>query len=351
MLGAISAAVARGRNVGQADMKQRSLLAMLTGLLTVLALLATAAGAAAQTAEDYPSRPVRIIVTQAAGSGMDIQARILAQRMSELWGQPWVVESRPGANGIIAMDAVAKAKADGYTLAYASVSVLTMNPFIYKSLPYNTLRDFAPITQTGVNPMGLVVSPALGVNSLGELIALAKAHPGALNFGSFGIGNQTHLMGEMLSEAAGIKITHVPYKGQTPAITDLMGGQVEMVFTTLAGVTEHVEAGRLRLLATFGEERDAAFPNVPTVRESGYPRVVIAGWSGLLAPAGVPQQVLHRLQNGVVQILALPEVKSAFARQGARAAPSSSDAFARLIQSEAQKFSVIIKAAGLQGTQ
>src|SRR5215467_6728007 len=284
-------------------MKQRSPIATLTGLT----LLAISAGAAAQTAEDYPSRPVRIIVTQAAGSGMDIQARIVAQKMSELWGQQWVVENRPGANGIIAMDAVAKAKADGYTLVYASASVLAMNPFIYKSLPYNTLRDFTPITQTGANPMGLVVSPALGVNSLGELIALAKARPGALNFGSFGIGNQTHLMGEMLAGAAGIKITHVPYKGQTPALTDLLGGQVEMVFTTLAGVTDHVEAGRLKLIATFGEARDDAFSNVPTVRESGYPGVVIEGWSGLLAPVGVPPQVLGRLQGGVVQTLALAE--------------------------------------------
>jgi tripartite-type tricarboxylate transporter receptor subunit TctC len=328
-------------------MKIRTLLAMLTGV----AALAIAAAAAAQTSEDYPSRPVRIIVTQAAGSGMDIQARLVAQRMSELWGQQWVVDNRPGANGIIGMDAVAKAKPDGYTLVYASASVLAMNPFIYKSLPYNTLRDFAPIILTGANPMGLVVSPALGVNSLSELVALAKARPGELNFGSFGIGNQTHLMGEMLSGAAGIRITHVPYKGQTPALTDLMGGQVQMAFTTLAGVTDHVESGRLKLIATFGEERDEAFPDVPTVRESGYPSVIIVGWSGLLAPAGVPPQVLGRLRGGMAQTLALPEVKSAFARQGAKAVGSSSEGFGRLIQSEAQKFSVIIKAAGLEGTQ
>jgi tripartite-type tricarboxylate transporter receptor subunit TctC len=262
------------------------------------------------------------------------------------------VDNRPGANGIIGMDTVAKSKPDGYTLVYASASVLAMNPFIYKSLPYNTLRDFAPIAQTGANPMGMVVSPALGVNSLNELVALAKARPGQLNFGSFGIGNQTHLMGELLSSAAGIKMTHVPYKGQTPALTDLMAGQIEMAFTTLAGVTDLVEAGKLKLIATFGEERDDAFPNVPTVRESGYPGVIMVGWSGLLAPAGVPPQLLDRLQGGIAQSLGLPEVKNAFSRQGARAISGSSpEAFGRLIQSEGQKFSVVIKDAGLEGTQ
>src|SRR5262245_26485236 len=185
--------VARGQKCrGRAPMKRRTLLATLTGV----AALALPAGAAAQTSEDYPSRPVRIIVTQAAGSGMDIQARIVAQKMSELWGQQWVVENRPGANGIIAMDAVAEAQAGGYTLVYASASVLAMYPSTYTSPHYNTLRHFTPITQTGANPMGPVVTPTLAVNSLSELIALAKARPGALHFGSFGTGNQTHLMGE-----------------------------------------------------------------------------------------------------------------------------------------------------------
>ena len=242
-------------------MKRPTLLAT----LTCVAALAAAAGVAAQPLEDFPNRPVRIIVTQAAGSGMDIQARILAQKMSELWGQQWIVDNRPGANGIIGMDTVAKSKPDGYTLVYASASVLAMNPTIYKNLPYNTLRDFAPITQTGANPMGLVISPALGVNSLVELVALAKARPGELNFGSFGIGNQTHLMGELLSGAAGIKMTHVPYKGQTPALTDLMGGQIQMVFTSLAGVLSRMDESHtanhyVRMPSTRGPTRAPSMP-------------------------------------------------------------------------------------------
>ena len=261
------------------------------------------------------------------------------------------MDNRPGANGIIAMTG-RQGEARRYTLVYASASVLAMNPFIYKSLPYNTLRDFTPITQAGANPMGLVVSPALGVNSLGELIALAKARPGELNFGSFGIGNQTHLMGEMLSSAAGIKITHVPYKGQTPAITDLMGGQVQMAFTTLAGVTD--PRGIRQAQADRHLRRGARRRVFPTCRpcavqlsQRDHRRLERAAG----AAAGVPPRVLGRLQGGMAQTLALPEVKAAFSRRGAKAAPSSSDAFSRLIQSEAQKFSVIIKAAGLEGTQ
>lgn len=315
-----------------------------------MAALAFTTGAAAQQAETFPNRPIKIVVTQAAGSGMDIQARIIAQKMGELWGQPGVVENRAGANGILGMDSVAKSKADGYTLVYASASVLAMNPFIYKNMPYDMNRDFAPVTQTGANPMGVVVNPSLGVNSLKELIELAKKKPGELNFGSFGIGNMTHLMGEMLSNSAGIKMTHVPYRGQTPAVSDLLGGQVQMVFTTLAGVTDLVESGKLKLLATFGEERDEQFPNVPTVKET-YPNVIMVGWSGILAPAGVPPAVLTRLQGGIAQSLATPEVKGSFLKQGARAVPSTPDQFERFIKAESQKFSAVIKGAGLEGSQ
>ena len=173
---------------------------------------------------DYPNRPIRIIVPQAAGSGIDIHARILAQKLGELLGQPGVVENRPGANAIIGTDAVAKAAPDGYTLVYAPVSSITTNAFIYKNLPYNPLRDFAPITQTTANPLGAVANPASGIKSLKDVVARAKAEPGKLNYGSFGVGNMTHLMGVLLSLAADIKMTHVPYRGQTPEITDIMAG-------------------------------------------------------------------------------------------------------------------------------
>ena len=212
--------------------------------LTSVAMLSVAAGAAAQTADDFPNRPIRIIVPQAAGSGVDLQARVLAQKMGELWGQQGVVENRPGANAIVGMEAAAKAKPDGYTLVYAPVSAVTTNAFIYKKLPYDALRDFAPITQTAANPLGAVVNPASGIKSIKDLVERAKANPGQLNYGSFGIGNMTHLMGVLLSIAADIKMTHVPYRGQTPEITDVLAGQIPLAFTTTAGVTDLVEIGK-----------------------------------------------------------------------------------------------------------
>src|SRR5216684_177594 len=324
-------------------MNGRMLFAALTSVLAVVA------GAAAQAPDDFPNRPIRIIVPQAAGSGVDLQARVLAQKMGELWGQQGVVENRPGANAIVGMEAGAKAQPDGYTLIYAPVSAVATNSFIYKKLPYDTLRDFAPITQTAANPLGAVVNPASGIKSIEDLVERAKARPGELNYGSFGIGNLTHLMGELLQTAAGIKMTHVPYKGQTPAITDLLAGQIPLAFTTTAGVTDLVESGKLDLLATFGAARDEQFPNAPTVVESGYPSVVVVGWSGMLAPAGVPPQIINRLHSGLIRALAMPDVKDAISRQGSKAVSSSTpEAFQDYIESESQKFHAVIKAAGLE---
>jgi tripartite-type tricarboxylate transporter receptor subunit TctC len=317
-----------------------------------VALLSVAAGASAQTADDFPNRPIHIIVPQAAGSGIDLQARTLAQKMGELWGQQGVVENRPGANAIIGMDAGAKANPDGYTLIYAPVSAVTTNGFIYKKLPYDALRDFAPITQTVANPLGAVVNPASGIKSIKDLVERAKAHPGQVNYGSFGIGNMTHLMGVLLSIAADIKMTHVPYRGQTPEITDILSGQIPLGFTTTAGVTDLVESGKLNLLATFGQERDEQFPNTPTPTEAGYPSAVVVGWAGLLAPAGTPPQIISKLHSGMAKALASPDVKDAILRQGSKAVSSKSPAeFARYIKSEAEKFHAVIKAAGLEGTQ
>jgi tripartite-type tricarboxylate transporter receptor subunit TctC len=329
-------------------MRRHTLLAALTSLAT----LALAAGAAAQTADDYPNRPIRIIVPQAAGSGVDLQARVLAQKMGELWGQQGVVDNRPGANAIVGMEAAAKAKADGYTLVYAPVSSLTTNAFIYKKLPYDALRDFTPITQTTANPLGAVVNPASGIKSIKDIVARAKARPGELNYGSFGIGNMTHLMGVLLSIAADIQMTHVPYRGQTPAITDVVAGQIPLAFTTTAGVTDLAETGKLNLIATFGAERDEQFPNTPTPTEAGYPSVVVVGWSGLLAPAGTPAQIIGKLHAGMLKALASPDVKEAILKQGSKAQSSASpEAFERHIRSEAAKFLPVIRAAGLEGSQ
>jgi len=329
-------------------MHRRDLLAALTGAVTFA--IATSAGA--QTADDYPNHPIRIIVPQAAGSGVDLQARTLAQKMGELFGQAGVVENRPGANAIIGMDAVAKSAPDGYTLVYAPVSAVTTNGFIYKKLPYDALRDFAPITQTVANPLGLVANPASGPKSLKELIERAKASPGQINYGSFGIGNMTHLQGVLLSLAADIKMTHVPYRGQTPEITDIVSGQIPLGFTTTAGVTELVESGKLNLLATFGEKRDEQFPNTPTPYELGYHSAVVVGWAGILAPAGTPQPIIKKLHAGFTKALAMPDVKEAILKQGSKAASSRSpEDFERYIKSETQKFHPVIKAAGLEGSQ
>jgi tripartite-type tricarboxylate transporter receptor subunit TctC len=325
---------------------------MLVAALTSLAVLSVTAGGSAQTADDYPNRPIRIIVPQAAGSGVDLQARVLAQKMSELWGKQGVVENRAGANAILGMEAVAKAPPDGYTLVYAPVSALTGNPFTYKKLSYDPFKDFAPITQTVANPMGAVVNPGSQFKSLRDVVAYAKANPGRLNYGTFGIGNLTHMMGELLSIATDIKMTHVPYRGQTPAITDVLGGQIPLAFTTTSGVTDQVESGKLNLLATFGRERDEQFPNTPTPYELGYPSVVIVGWAGLLAPAGTPPQIITKLHAGFVKALASPEVKEAIFKQGSRAVSSRSpEEFAGYIKSEADKFHAVIRAAGLENTQ
>jgi tripartite-type tricarboxylate transporter receptor subunit TctC len=329
-------------------MNRRTLLAGLTGA----AALAAIRDARAQAADDFPNRPIRIIVPQAAGSGVDLQARTLAQKMAELWGQPGIVENRPGANAIIGTDAVAKAAPDGYTLVYAPVSAVTTNAFIYKNLPYDTLRDFAPITQTVANPLGLIANPVSGPKSIKDLVEQAKANPGQLNYGSFGIGNMTHLQGVLLSLAADIKMTHVPYRGQTPEITDILSGQIPLGFTTTAGVTELVESGKLNLLATFGAERDEQFPNTPTPTEAGYPKAVVVGWAGLLAPAGTPPQIVNKLYAGMAKALAMPDVKNAILRQGSKAVSSKSpEDFARYIKAEMDKFHPVIKAAGLEGSQ
>lgn len=316
------------------------------------AMLSVVAGAGAQSAGDFPNHPIRIIVPQAAGSGIDLQARVLAQKMTELLGQPGIVENRPGANAIIGTDAVAKAAPDGYTLVYAPVSSITTNAFIYKKLPYDPLRDFAPITQTVANPLGLIANPASGPKSIQELVALAKAKPGAVNYGSFGIGNMTHLQGVLLSLAADIKMTHVPYRGQTPEVTDILAGQIPLGFTTTAGVTDLVESGKLNLLATFGAERDEQFPKTPTPTEVGYPKAVVVGWAGILAPAGTPKPVIDKLYAAFAKALAMPDIKNAILKQGSKAVASKSpEAFRAYIKSEMDKFHPVIKAAGLEGTQ
>jgi tripartite-type tricarboxylate transporter receptor subunit TctC len=305
----------------------------------------------AQTPGDYPNRPVRIIVPQAAGSGVDLIARVVAQKLTDAWGQQFVVDNRPGANGIIGLEAGAKAKPDGYTLSLGVPSSLTMNPYVYKTLPYDTLRDFAPITQTASNTFGLVVNPVLPVKSVKELVALAKSRPGELSYGSFGIGNQTHLGGELFAHQIGIRLLHVPYKGETPAVVDLLSGQIALIFTPMQGVVPHIKTGKLKLLATCGIERARAFPEVPSMTEAGYKTVVITGWTGLLAPAGTPRDIIDRLQKEIAVRLLEPETRESLSKQGAEPVASRPDQFTAFIRAEMAKWSAVIRSAGLEASQ
>ena len=322
----------------------------IAGTLCTL-ILSSALPAHAQTARDYPARPVRIIVPQAAGSGVDLTARVVAQKLTEAWSHQVIVDNRPGANGIIGLEAGAKAKPDGYTLSLGVPSSLTMNPYVYKSLPYDTLRDFVPITQTATNTFGLVINPALPVGNVKDLVALARSRPGELSYGSFGIGNQTHLGGELFSSQIGIRLLHVPYKGETPAVVDLLSGQIAMIFTPMQGAVPHLRTGKLKLLATLGASRARAFPEAPTMIEAGYQTIVITGWTGLLAPTGTPQDIVDKLQKEIAARLLVPETRESLASQGAEPVASTPEQFATFIRTEMAKWSVVIKKAGLEASQ
>ena len=317
----------------------------------VTAEQASAQQRVAGAASDYPNKPVRIIVPQAAGGGVDVVARNLAQKLGETWGQQVIVDNRPGANGIIGIEAIAKSKPDAYTLGAAFTSVLTINPHVYKSLPYDTFRDFSPITQTVTNTMVLVVNAYLPARSVKELVALARSRPGDAVYGSFGVGNMTHLAGELLRQEAGVKMTHVPYKGETPAVTDLLGGQVVMIFATSAGVAPHIRSGRLRLLATGGEKRAIAYPDTPTMIEAGFPNVRVTGWGALIAPAGTAQDIVERIYRDSAKHLMAPELRERLSAAGAEPAATTPAEFATFLKSESDKWGRVVRQAGLEHSQ
>jgi tripartite-type tricarboxylate transporter receptor subunit TctC len=302
--------------------------------------------ALAQTG-DYPNRPVRIIVPQTAGGAVDIVARAIAVKLSESWGQQVIIDNRPGANGIIGMEALAKAKPDGYTLAAPFTSVLTINPFVYKTLPYDAFKDFAPVMQSVINVIVLVVHPSLPVRSVKELVALGKSRPGDLIYGSFGVGNLTHLAGELFRMETKMRMVHVPYKGETPAVTDLIGGQYVLLFSTSAGVNAHIKEGRLRLLATGGEKRAVAYPDTPTMAEAGYPGAGVVGWSGLAMPAGTPPEIVQKFSRDAARQVKSPELLERLTALGAEPVGSSPEEFTAFIKSEANKWSRVIREAGI----
>jgi tripartite-type tricarboxylate transporter receptor subunit TctC len=302
-------------------------------------------------AADFPTRPVRIIIPQAAGGAVDVASRPVALKLTEGWGQQVIIDNRPGANGIIGIEAIAKSKPDGYTLGAAFTSSLVINPHVYQSLPYDTFRDLVPVTQVVINTIALVVNPYLPVRTPKELVALGRSRPNDLNYASAGVGNMTHLAAELMRTETGLKLTHVPYKGDTPAVTDLIGGQVAMIFATAPSIAAHVKSGRLRLLATCGEKRSLSYPDTPTMIESGFPGVVVTGWWGLVAPTGTPPDIVQKVSRDTIRVLQMPEQRDRLISVGAEPAGTTPEQFAAFIKSEMSKWERVSKAAGVYKTQ
>lgn len=296
----------------------------------------------AMAQDRWPAKPVRLVVPFAAGGSTDVVARMVGQKLAVLWGQSVVIENRAGAGGNIGADVVAKAPADGYTLLMASGSI-TINPQIYKRMPFDTKKDLVPITNVASGPMLLVVPERSPVNSVKELIALAKAAPGSVNFGSAGVGSQVHLAAENFADAAGIDISHVPYKGEAVAYTDLIGNQFQMMVGNFAAASALLGNGRLRALAVTGKERSPQLPNVPTVSESGLQGFENSGWFGLLAPAGTPQDILAKVQRDTVKVLAETDTKARLYVQGMTPVGNTSAEFAKTMEAESRRWAAVVK--------
>ena len=306
-------------------------------------LAALAFGAAAQT---YPSKPIRIVVPFPAGGTTDVLARAVAQKLTESLGQAAVVDNRPGAGGNIGAELVAKAPPDGYTLLMGTVGTHAINPSLYPKMPYDHVKDFVPVILVAGVPNVLVINPSLPVNSVQELIAYAKANPGKLNFASSGNGTSIHLSGELFKTMAGVQMAHVPYKGSAPALQDLVGGQVQLMFDNLPSSLALIRAGKLKALAVTSLTRAAALPDVPTVAESGLPGFEASSWFGLLAPAATPQPVVVTLNTDVAKWLATPEAREKLLAQGANAAGGTPADFARHIAAETAKWQKVVKESG-----
>jgi tripartite-type tricarboxylate transporter receptor subunit TctC len=296
---------------------------------------------------NYPVRPIRILVAQAAGSGTDIVARVIAQKLSEAWGQQVVVDNRPGANALIGYEMGAKAKPDGYTLLMAVPSALTINQHIYRKLPYDPAKDFTPVTQATSLTFVLVTNPSVPARTLQEFVALAKARPSYLNYSSPGIGNLMHLSAVMFNMQTGTRMTHVPNKGEPAAALDVMTGQVDMMIATMPTVAPHIKSGKLRALAVLSPQRSPILPAVPATPELNYPRMLVTGWTGVLAPAGTPADIVGKLQREIARHLLAPDVKDNLSSQGADPVGSTPEEFAAFIKTEATKWGGVVKSAGL----
>jgi tripartite-type tricarboxylate transporter receptor subunit TctC len=296
--------------------------------------LAAALAAGATRADDYPSHPIRLVVPYAAGGGADSVARIVARRVAETIEQPIVIENRGGGGSIIGTELVRNANPDGYTLLLGQSGPISINPAVYKDLPYDPEKDFAPVTMTTAYPYIMIVSPALGVKTVQEFVALAQSKPGQLNYGTTGVGAANHLVTELFDSKAGIKMTHIPYRGTALAVTDLLAGHVQLVFADPISALPQINAGALLALAVTSKDRSPVAPNVPTISESGYPGFDAIAWHGILAPANTPPAIVNRLNAEIVKALKDPETATLLEKQAMQTIGNSPQAFADFIKQD-----------------
>lgn len=297
--------------------------------------------------QSYPARAVRLIVTFAAGGGTDLVARAVSPKLGELLGQPVVVENRAGANGAVGADAVAKAPADGYTLCVCAAGTMVVGPHLTRQ-PFDTFRDFAPVSLLATNPFVLTVNPAVKAHSVRELIDIAKANPGKMNYGSSGIGGAPHLSTELFKHMTGVNMVHVAYKGLGPALTDLLGGQIQVMFADVGVVTPHLKSGKLRGLAVTSASRSAAVSDLPTVAEAGVPGYASGTWYGVLAPAGTPAPIVARLSADIGKVLGVPEIRSILVAQGVEPEPMTPEQYGAFMRAEHAKWGKVIRDAGIK---
>ena len=320
-----------------------------TRIISTLAL--ALAGVTQAFAQGYPAKPVRVIVPFSAGGGADIVARLVCQHLTQRLGQPFVVDNRGGGGGIIGTDMAAKAPPDGYTILLGQSGPNVLNPSLYAKLPYDALKDFAPITQATIYPYVIAVHPSVPAKNLAEFLALAKAKPGEVSYGTAGTGSSAHLAAALFERQARVKMNHIPYKGAGPALMDTVAGQVNMVFGDAASATQQAKAGRVRALAVTGARRSPLIPDVPTAAESGVPGYEATAWHGFLAPAGTPREVIDKLHGEIAAILKTKEVRERLERDGIEAVGSTPEQFGAYIRAEIEKWGKVVRDANIKLTE
>jgi tripartite-type tricarboxylate transporter receptor subunit TctC len=319
---------------------------MILRMMTVAALALFAVSAVA--ADRYPARPIRIVVTYVPGGNTDVAARLVAPHLTERLGQQVIIDNRGGAGGVVGTEIVARAAPDGYTLLFGTSAGLSINPQLQPKLPYHVERDFAPVSLILVNPQLLVASNGLPAKTVAEFLKLARAQPGRINYASVGVGSPGHLAMELMKIMAGIDIVHVPYKGSAPAVLDLIGGSVSVLFSSVPVMLQHVKAGRLKALAVGSATRSPAAPEIPTVAEAGVPGFEYTVWYGLLAPSGTPRAIVARLNEAVVKSLRAPQLDQQFRTQGSEPRPTTPEEAVKFMKAEHARWARVVKATGIK---